>query len=225
MTLKPVDSASLRDRVLTTLRAGILDGSLAPGTKLTEPELARQLSTSRGPIREALRDLEKEGLVTSQARRSARVVEISEEEVVEVLMPIRVVIEQYAFRRAVTAFTTSDLDALEAIVREMAKAAAEQDPEALGDLDVEFHRFVIDRTGQEQGAQIWRSLQPRIRTHFRQEQRTQRLDDVVQEHVELLDALRSSDADLLTERVREHVMAIPGRARRAQTDSRSTPPV
>jgi DNA-binding GntR family transcriptional regulator len=150
MALKPVSNESLRGRVAASLRESILDGSLPPGAKLTEPELARQLETSRGPIREALRDLEQEGLVKSQAHRSVRVVEISREEVLEVLIPIRVVIEEYAFRRAVSNFTDDDYSALETLVEQMRTVAAASDAEALGDLDVEFHRFVIDRAGQEQ---------------------------------------------------------------------------
>ncbi|WP_368498143.1 GntR family transcriptional regulator [Herbiconiux sp. A18JL235] len=209
MALKPVSNESLRGRVAASIRESILDGSLPPGAKLTEPELARQLETSRGPIREALRDLEQEGLVRSQAHRSVRVVEITREEVLEVLVPIRLVIEEYAFRRALTHLTASDFETLDSLVAEMEGVAAAGDAEALGDLDVEFHRFVIDRAGQEQCAQIWRSLQPRIRAHFRKEQKTQRLDDVVDEHVLLLDALKAGDDQLVVERVREHVMTFP----------------
>lgn len=218
MALKPVSNESLRGRVAASLRESILDGSLPPGAKLTEPELARQLETSRGPIREALRDLEQEGLVRSQAHRSVRVVEISREEVLEVLVPIRLVIEKYAFRRALTQFSASDIETLEQCVENMRVVAAEGDAEALGDLDVEFHRFVIDRAGQEQCGQIWRSLQPRIRAHFRKEQKTQRLDGVVEEHAQLLDALKSGDADDLDERVREHVITFPSRHQDATAD-------
>jgi DNA-binding GntR family transcriptional regulator len=91
----------------------------------------------------------------------------------------------------------------------MRTVAAASDAEALGDLDVEFHRFVIDRAGQEQCAQIWRSLQPRIRAHFRKEQKTQRLEGVVEEHARLLDALRTGDPAIVAQRVKEHVMTFP----------------
>ncbi|MGB4137226.1 MAG: GntR family transcriptional regulator [Microbacterium sp.] len=211
MALKPVSNESLRDRVASTIRESILDGSLPPGAKLTEPELARQLETSRGPIREALRDLEQEGLVKSQAHRSVRVVEITREEVLEVLLPIRLVIEEYGFRRAVSTFSDEDLGALGKILDDMKDAAAAGDAEAVGYLDIEFHRYVIESAGQEQCAQIWRSLQPRIRAHFRKEQKTQPLDSVVDEHAQLLEALESRDADLLMNRVNDHVMNFPSR--------------
>ena len=78
---------SRRHRVAEALRASIVSGRLRPGDRLREVELATQLGTSRAPVREALRQLEQEGLVLSSPYRGTEVIGVSQEEVEEVLVP------------------------------------------------------------------------------------------------------------------------------------------
>ena len=91
-TLKDVGPAagrSRRDQVVEVLRNAIISGAYEPGERLVEATLSQELGTSRGPVREALRQLEHEGLVTSFPYRGAVVLGVSDEEVQEVLIPIR----------------------------------------------------------------------------------------------------------------------------------------
>ena len=79
------------------LRSAIIMGSYEPGERLIEATLSTELGTSRGPVREALRQLENEGLVMSFPYRGAVVLGVSDEEVQEVLIPIRLTLERYSF--------------------------------------------------------------------------------------------------------------------------------
>ena len=86
-----------RERVLEALREAIVVGRYEDGDRLIEDRIARELSTSRGPVREALRQLEHEGLVVSLPYRATEVLGISQEEIAEVLVPIRLTLETFAF--------------------------------------------------------------------------------------------------------------------------------
>src|SRR4051794_38330620 len=93
-------SSPRRQAVLESLREAILVGRYADGDRLIEDRIARELKTSRGPVREALRQLEHEGLVVSFPYRGAVVLGVSEEEVHEVLIPIRLTLERFSFTKA-----------------------------------------------------------------------------------------------------------------------------
>ena len=110
--LAPLAPASLRRRASDVLRSAIVEGRLRPGDRLKEVELAEQLGISRAPVREALRQLEHEGLVASLPYRATEVLGVSQEEVAEVLVPIRLTIESFAFRKALPLLTDDDFAAL-----------------------------------------------------------------------------------------------------------------
>ena len=84
-------------QVVEILRSAIIAGRYEPGERLIEATLSSELGTSRGPVREALRQLENEGLVMSFPYRGAVVLGVSDEEVQEVLIPIRLTLERYSF--------------------------------------------------------------------------------------------------------------------------------
>lgn len=197
---------SLRHRVVVALRDAIITGSFQPGDRITEEDIARQMGISRGTVREALRQLEQEGLVISLPYRGTEVVGISYEEVTEILFPIRLILERYAFTRALPQLTEADLDALESIVSEMHEAAFEEDLPRLVNLDVQYHELVISRAGLPHCEQIWRTISPRVRVFFyRNSVIHTSLHSLVQEHRELLDAIRSRDVDSVLAVLQEHI--------------------
>ena len=120
--LPPVERRVLRHEVLLGLRTGILTGDIAPGTRLLEVPLANELGVSRGPIREALRQLEQEGLVEFFPHRGAVVVGVAEAEV-ETIYGIRALLEGRAFARACRVVTDDDIDALAETVARMIEAS------------------------------------------------------------------------------------------------------
>lgn len=197
---------SRRDWVLRHLRERIASGDLAAGDRLVERDLSASYGISRGPVREAIMVLEQEGLVVSHPYRGAVVVDVSQEEIAEILVPVRTVIEKVAFRAAARAQDPALLDALDRTVAAMERAADPLDARRLADLDLEFHEAVIAAASHTQSLQIWRLIQPRVRAYFvRDAPHHEDPHAVVEQHRELLDALRSGDPGRAERAIEAHV--------------------
>ena len=123
--------AMVRDGV----RRAILDGEYVSGTQLRQDELAERFGTSRIPVREALRQLEAEGLVTIEANKGATVTAFSLPEVLE-LLDVRIALECRALKLAIPNMVDGDFEAAEAILRDY---AASGDPGCWGDANWAFH--------------------------------------------------------------------------------------
>ena len=218
-SLPPLTGGSRGHHVAQVLRSAIVDGSLAPGDRLLETNLANELGTSNGPVREALRQLETEGLVVSAPYRGAVVATVSQEEIEQVLVPIRVIIERFAFRIALPLLEDADYAQLRKLVTQMRTAADAADADRLAETDLQFHELVLKRSGQNHCLQLWRVIQPRVRTYFRRDAPAH--SDhyaVADQHQQLLDALTAGDPDALVAAVEAHVLLHLGPQNGEQAD-------
>jgi DNA-binding GntR family transcriptional regulator len=203
-TLPPT---SRRHHVAESLRNAIVSGRLAPGDRLTETDLAERLGTSRAPVREALRQLEYEGLVANRPYCASEVLGISQEEIEQVLVPIRLTLERFAFRKALPLLTDDHFAALDRRVISMRHAAEDGDADALADADVHFHELVIVASTQEHCLQLWRAIEPRVRAHFRRDAPAHALPTAVpDQHRQLLEVLRSRDEPAVLEALDRHIL-------------------
>jgi DNA-binding GntR family transcriptional regulator len=139
IALEPADRSTLAESVASKVRQLILQGQLAPGTRLRQQHLAPGLGVSVMPVREALRILGAEGLVTFTPRSGAQVVEFSEEDIEELYL-VRGALEGLAARLAVERMTEYDLNGLREAFDEMLQAETRGDLPAFMDWDHEFHR-------------------------------------------------------------------------------------
>ena len=194
-----------RTRVAQTLREAIVNGRFEPGTRLIEEQLSTELETSRGPVREALRQLEQEGLVRSYPYRGAVVLGVSEEEVREILIPIRLSLERFAFRKALPLLTDDDLAELGKQLWVMEDAAQQGDLPKLVEADISFHEVVLARAGRTHAVQLWRSIAPRIRAYFLRYGEYTDLDFIVGEHREWLAAIRTRDPRVVLPALEDHI--------------------
>ena len=157
-------------------------------------------------IREALRQLEQEGLVVSYPYRGTEVLGVSQDELEQVLVPIRVTLERFAFARALPELGPDDLQALQALVDDMEAAAREGADDRLADADVRFHELVIDRSGQRHCLQVWKTTLPRVRAYFRRDASAHDDPmDVAGQHQELLDVIRTGDEAAVLDAVERHI--------------------
>jgi DNA-binding GntR family transcriptional regulator len=212
--LQPAER-SLRQQVAASLRDAILTGSLKPGERLVEEEISQGMRTSRGPLREALRQLEQEGLVMSFPYRGSFVSRISSIEVREVLIPLRMTLEGFGFAHALNNLTDTDVDDLHGIVEHMEDAVRNGDLMSLVEADVAFHGLVMSRSGQPHTTQIWGTIAPRMRayfyTHLREALPTHdQLISVAASHRELFDALVARKHDRVAALLVEHMQDLPG---------------
>jgi len=129
---------TLRERIVETIRNAIVNGQLAPGTRIAEPELAEKFGISRTPIREAFRQLESEGFITVVPRKGAIVASLSPHDIAD-FYDLKMVLEGYAARCAVKTLTESDLTKMEAVNRQIEAASEKKDLRRLLDLHNEFH--------------------------------------------------------------------------------------
>jgi DNA-binding GntR family transcriptional regulator len=202
---RPRRGSPRRERVLEALREAIVVGRYEDGDRLIEDRIARELQTSRGPVREALRQLEHEGLVLSYPYRGAVVQGVSDEEVREVLIPIRLTLERFSFTKAVERMEEGDYAELAKEVWLMREAAAGGDLLRCVEADIRFHEFVLSCSGQPHTTQVWRIIAPRIRAYFFRYGRESDLGRIAVEHDQLLTALRSGDRKVLMKALERHI--------------------
>jgi DNA-binding GntR family transcriptional regulator len=192
-------------QVMEAVRAAIISGRFEPGDRLVESALSAEFGTSRGPVREALRQLENEGLVMSFPYRGAVVLGVSDEEVHEVLIPIRLTLERYSFLRAIATMTDDDFAELGKQIWVMEQAGKANDLIKLVDADLAFHEIVISASGQQHTMQIWRTIWPRIRAYFVRYERHRSFRQTVKEHRVLLDALQTRDPENVLAQLERHI--------------------
>jgi DNA-binding GntR family transcriptional regulator len=194
-----------REQVVEALREAIVAGRLADGERLIEEKIARELKTSRGPVREALRQLEHEGFVVSYPYRGAVVLGVSDEEVREVLVPVRLVLEKHSFPKAAAAMTDDDFGEVAKEVWQLQEAARTDDLARSVEADMRFHELMLERSGQPHTTQVWHSIAPRIRAYFYRYGRSADLERIAREHAELLAALQTRDADAIGAALEAHI--------------------
>lgn len=192
-------------QVVEILRNEIIAGRFEPGVRLIESALSSQLGTSRGPVREALRQLENEGLVMSFPYRGAVVLGVSDEEVHEVLIPIRLTLERYSFARALEKLTDDDFAELGKQIWLMEEAGKANDLVKLVEADLCFHEIVISASGQLHTVQIWRTIWPRIRAYFYRYESYRSFKETVKEHRALLAALQTRDPEIALAQLERHI--------------------
>src|SRR3954471_15627550 len=196
------------EQVADALRDAIVTGSLEPGDRLVEGRISEQLQTSRGPVRDALRQLEHEGLVASAPYRGAVVLGVSEEEGQQVLIPIRLTLERFSFLKALPRMTDGDFGELAKQVWVMGEAARTSDLRRIVEADLAFHEIVLSRSGMPHTMQVWRSIQFRIRAYFHRHGRFRALDEIQDEHRQLLEALQTRDPEAVLAVLEPHI-AVP----------------
>ncbi|MCO8277768.1 GntR family transcriptional regulator [Actinoplanes sp. TRM 88003] len=151
----------LSDQAYDLVRRSILEGTLQPGARIVESEMARQLGVSQAPVREAVKRLVHEGLVVSVARRGSYVRQISEDEAADA-REVRGLLEEAAARDAVLHFTGADRVILETFVGLMQESAAILDLAGFRQADMAFHRAVVLMSGNSYLPRLWDVMEPSL---------------------------------------------------------------
>ncbi|HEX8518269.1 MAG TPA: GntR family transcriptional regulator [Pseudonocardia sp.] len=168
--LASLDRSTLRERALAAVRSAITSGQYRPGDHLGEVDLAAHLGVSRGTVREALRHLQQEGLVTTGARGMLRVSTIAPKEVRE-LFAVRAALEGFAASEIIA---SADRAAAVATLRAAVDRMADADDAARGgsgngafqaalEADLAFHLLLCELSGNSMLVDTWRHLEGRIR--------------------------------------------------------------
>ncbi len=200
-----------QDLVLGSMREAILTAALPPGTRLRQEKLAELFGTSRIPVREALRALEYEGLVTSMPRRGFTVTELDADDIEEVY-DLRILLESHAVRLAVPLITDEDLQVLEDLYARMVAAASGDEQLAARE---RFYSRLYSITGRPRlVAQI-----SRLRQEIARSLRWPTLQHAPEHHERFLEAIRAGDADGAAAQLASHYRRVAILIRRYLRDA------
>ena len=195
----------LRDVVFQAIRKAILTGQLMPGERLMEIHLAEKLGVSRTPIREAIRKLELEGLVTNIPRRGAQVAEISEvglRDVLEVRRALDTFCAELACERISEAEKTALLDAN----RAFEEAVMTKDTTKIAKADVDFHDIIIGATCNERLVAMINNLAEQMyRYRFEYIKDASLHERLIREHKSLMDAILNGDIVAARNAAKTHI--------------------
>jgi DNA-binding GntR family transcriptional regulator len=191
----PARRRGLADEVADRIREAIFSGAYEPGAQLRELELSGALDVSRGPVREALLRLEREGLVRSAWHRGATVTTLSPEDVAE-LVSLRGALEQLAVQQIIAHASDEDIAAIEKAANRMERVT---DVHEMVRRDIEFHDAVFIAVRHQRLHEAWDAI--RCQVHLFLLTRISRstegyLARIPDEHRELVAALRARDTEL-----------------------------
>lgn len=195
----------LRDVVFNTLRQAILTGELKPGERLMEIHLANRLGVSRTPIREAIRKLELEGLVTMIPRRGAEVAQITEKSMSDVL-EIRRAMDALCAELACERITEEALERLHEACGRFAQTIKSRDVKKIAQADVELHDIILQATGNNRLIQLVNNLSEQMyRYRFEYIKDLSQHENLVEEHRIIYESLLNRDAKRAAEAAKTHI--------------------
>ena len=150
----PISSPTMMDTVAARLRESILRGRFAPGERIVEADLARELGISRGPVREALAVLEKDGIVVNVPRRGKYVLSFDAVRIREVY-GLRKLLEAHAAERVIDSLTDAKRNALNDAVAEIEAAASTASVSLLAERDLAFHNLLYELADHQLLHTVW----------------------------------------------------------------------
>jgi DNA-binding GntR family transcriptional regulator len=203
-SLSALDRSTLRERSLEALRSAILTGRYRPGDHLGEVELAGSLGVSRGTVREALRHLQQEGLVTAGNRGMLRVNSLSSAEVHE-LFRVRAALEGLAVREVIASpRREAAADTLRAAVERLSD---EDEPAARMEADLAFHLLLCQLSRNSMLVEAWQRLEGRMRVAILNGASWQAPMMARDRHVPIVEAIERGDVEAAVRVVDEHMAA------------------
>ncbi len=200
---------STREQITDRLRDEIFSGRLATGERVSEAVLAEQFGVSRGPIREALSLLISEGLFVAKPNCGVTVATPAPYAVREVVLPVRKTIEVFALKKVFDQLNADDFRIWDDLLFRMERACRQKLWQELPQLDLAFHRYLLERADSPDLLAIWQTIVSRMRAHFyetvREFQIQNRLPHIHAHHADLLAAFRRGPKNAAAKALERHI--------------------
>ena len=205
--LEPIRGGSLGGLVIDAIRDAIYSGRFQPGEPVRELQLAKELRVSQTTVREALLQLEHDGLVVREANRGTRVTSLAENEIRE-RVEVRIVLETSAALEAAKRFSPAGLDQLSACMKRIGDSVKRNEYFEAAQSDLEFHRLIWETSGNRT---LYRLLDQLTAPLFaflsvRQSGDMADLRRRVQSHEPIFEALNSRKSAKVRASVRDHLL-------------------
>lgn len=179
---------TLPEQIAARLQREVLSSKLKPGDPLRETDLSERFGVSRGPIREAFRQLTQQGLLVLEPNKGVRVAQNPSVEVRPLVVQLRRKIETFVLDSIFECITADDLAVWDDILADIKAACESNDVDALTEHDLRFHQAIIQSHDDKDLFTLWQPIMMRMLMHYN------RLDDIMEsyrEHKRILDAIHS----------------------------------
>jgi DNA-binding GntR family transcriptional regulator len=210
-TFTPVEKISLRERVGRALRAAIVSGEMEPGVVYSAPSLGARFGVSPTPVREAMLDLVREGLVETVANKGFRVTAIAEHDLDEIT-ELRLLIEPPVVAKVTRSIPAADLPALRQMAQAIVDRAVEGDLVEYTEADRLFHQRLLGYSNNVRVVNLVSDLRAHTRLYgLAGLLERGELESVGREHLAIVDTIESRDPRAVEKIVRNHIRQTRGR--------------
>ena len=208
MQVPSLKRVNLCDAVVRLIEEALLAGELKPGDRIVETDLAQKAGISRGPVREAIRQLEGEGILVTYPSRGTFVAQWTPKSVEEAYS-LRAALERFAIQEAAKYITPADVARLQAILDQMRNCIQRGDSQVLSQLDTRFHELIY---GLSRHSLLQTTvMQPRRRLYWlRSLDRgfVIRSNEIIAEHQRVVDALGERDFGKAAQALSDHILSV-----------------
>jgi len=196
---------TLHDELLIRLRAMILDGELAPGEKVPEKDLCERFGVSRTPLREALKVLANDGLVTLTPNRGAMIADLTLEDLEEAF-PVIGALESLAGEMACANITDAEITGIKKLHTEMVAHYESRALKPYFAINQQIHEMILAAARNQTLSSLYRALEGRVRqARYLANMSTSRWAQAVEEHERMILALEARDGAALAKILKNHL--------------------
>lgn len=182
---------TVRDQIADQLRSDMISGKFKPGERLREEDMAERFGVSRGPIRDVLLQLTKEGLLVSRRNAGVMVNELPSAALQKLMIELRIKIELFAVQNVIGKLTNEDFDELNEYLDALGTALTKEDFTQATEVDIAFHRFIVERAGGSDLVNTWTPIVMRMRMNY---QRISTPEQSIAEHKAIVEALQAQNS-------------------------------
>jgi DNA-binding GntR family transcriptional regulator len=194
--------------IFNQMKKDINEGVYSPNEKLVEADLAARYQTSRNTIRNVLSLLEKDNLVTIEPHKGAKVVSLNLKEIIN-LLDLRAEVEGYIFKKVAPTILQEDILAMEKIYKSMEKNIHDKDFQDHSDLNNAFHEVIYSKCDNVAATNLVRDLKSQVsKYNFKTILIPGRQEATLTEHKNILEAIKSKNGELASQRVKEHIYSV-----------------
>lgn len=195
----------MRELVYEELRKLIMTGQIKPGTRMMEIDLAESMGVSRTPVREAIRQLEKDNLVTIEPRRGAYVSDISPKDIDDMLL-VREPLEGLATYLAAENMSDGEIEELIRAKDDYERAYEKGTTQDLIEIDTRFHSIISSSCGNEYLISVLHELQDQVlRFRYIYFKSIKRAAEVIEDHANILDSIVHRDGGAAKRYASDHI--------------------
>jgi len=187
---------TISEQIADDIRKGIIFGNLTEGTPLREIELSKQYNVSRGPVRDALKELAKEGFLDMIPNVGVKVAKAPSDDTLELIIRLRKDLEHHAILHVYDSFDREAYKELEELLEMFRLACETNNLDDVINLDMAFHKYLIDKMADNHISDMWQSVVNRMLFRYH---RFTNLMDSYEEHHQILEALKRKDKDQILE--------------------------